>query len=187
MKKFDEVSALAIVFGNTMRKNRKEDLVTIARAFEYLVEIYRSRKAVAEKVGLSVEMVRQFLTVLKLTPEVQKLFLRREIDSVDVAKELVRLKEPRKQIALAKKIANIKSKDARDVKRITVAENILVKDAVRVVLEEKEKKLHLFMLDFDDGIFQKIRKEARTRKMKPADLVREIVTNYLKNKRPRKS
>lgn len=178
MKKLDEVSALAIVFGNTRRKKRKENLVTIAKAFEYLLKAYGSQKAVAKKVGLSSEMIRQFLTVLKLSPEVQKLFSKREIDSVDVAKELVQLKDPRRQIAMAKKITNItniQSKDARDVKRITVSGKIMVKDAVRVVLKQKGKKLHLFMLDLDDDTYRKVRKKAKALNKSPSDLVRKIV------------
>ena len=182
MSPLDEIRSLAIVFGNTRRKKRKENIVAIARAFEWLVKQYGSQKAVAEKVGLSAEMIRQFLTVLKLPIEVQKLFLTREIDSVDVAKELARLKDPRKQIALARKIANVPSKDARDIKRVVVAEKVLVKDAVRVVLKEKEKKLHLFMLDLDDETYKRLRKEAKVLKKEPAELVREVVINWLSNR-----
>ena len=72
-KKLDEESALAILFANTRRKKRKEDLITIARAFEYLVNLYGSKEAVAKRVGLSTEMIREFLTVLKLPREIQKL------------------------------------------------------------------------------------------------------------------
>lgn len=83
MQKLDEISALQIVFANIRRKKRKENLVNIAKAFEYLVKNYGSLKAVAEKVGISAEMIRQFLSVLKLPVEVQELFSKREIDSVD--------------------------------------------------------------------------------------------------------
>ena len=61
MKKLDEISALQIVFGNIRRKRRKENLVTIAKAFECLVKHYGSQKAVAEKVGISRAAVSMFL------------------------------------------------------------------------------------------------------------------------------
>lgn len=183
MKKMDEVQALAIIFGNTKRKKRKENLITIAKAFQYLVKVYGSQQAVAQKVGLSAEMIRQFLTVLKLEPKVQELFLTRQIDSVDTAKELVRLKERDKQIALAQKIANLTSKDARDIKRAVAVDNIRVRDAVRVVLKEKRKRLHLFMLDLEDDVYRGIRKKAKALKTTPAELMKDVIKKWLADKK----
>lgn len=182
MRKLGETTALAIVFGNTRRKKRKEDLVTIARAVEYLVKLYKSQKAVAEKVGLSPEMIRQFLTVLKLPAEVQKLFSNRQIDSVDVAKDLVALKDRNKQTTVARKMTDLLSKDARDVQRIVKGERIPVKKAKEIILQAK-KGLHIFMLDLDDETYQRVVKEARALRKDPAELVREIVVNWSMNKK----
>lgn len=182
MKKLDENSALAIVFANTKRKKRKENLITIAKAFEYLVKLYDSQKAVASKVGLSTEMIRQFLSVLKLPHEVQMLFINRQIDSVDVAKELLALNDPAKQIIAAKAIADSLSKDVRDIKRLVKSSNIAVAEAKNIVIKSKPKGLHIFLLDFDDKTYQAIIKSSKTLKVKPAELLREIIIDWLKQK-----
>lgn len=181
MKNFDEISSLQIVFGNTRRKKRKENLVTIAKAFEFLVKCYGSQKEVAEKVGISSEMIRQFLTVLKLPAEVQKLFVKREIDSVDAAKELAVLKGRNKQIRMARKIAGVTSDDTRDIKRIFKKGTIPIEEAKRTILKEKEEGLNVFILDFDDDTYRSIMKKARASRKDAAELVREIVINWLGN------
>ena len=54
----DEESALALIFGNTRRHKRTVDLLTLAQCFNFLKGIYGTQDAVAEKTGLSWEMVR---------------------------------------------------------------------------------------------------------------------------------
>lgn len=180
MKKLDEETALAIVFANTKRKKRTENLLTIAKAFDYLVKSYGSPKAVAERVGLSTEMIRQFLAVLKLPAEVQRMFSNRELDSVDVAKELLALSDPARQIVAAKAIADSLSKDARDIKRLIKAVKLSAGEAKKIVLDAKPKGLHIFMIDLDDETYGAITKQAKNMKIQPVELVRGIVTNWLK-------
>ncbi|MCJ7768222.1 hypothetical protein MUP79_07505 [Candidatus Bathyarchaeota archaeon] len=179
MSKVDEVWALAVVFGNTRRKKRKENLVNIGRAFEVLVEVYNSQKAVTEKVGLSVEMIRQFLTVLKLPKEVQKLFRTREIDSVDTAKELYALRDTRKQICAARRVAGLVSKDVRDVQRIVKSGALSSAEATKAILAAKGKGLHVFMVDLDDEAYERLIREAMALQKKPAELARKIVIDWL--------
>jgi len=186
MKNWDETTAWAVAFENTGTKKRPKDLVTVSGAIKYLTELYGS-KAVAEKLNISVEMIRQFLTVLSLPRSIKKLFVSRRLDSVDVAKELAALGDERKQESAAKAIVNSPSKDVRDIKRLIKTGNYNAKDAKRTVLEAKPKGLNIFVLDLDDDTSRKVVSEAKALKMKPAELVREIVTNYLKKKRPRKS
>ncbi|MCJ7667450.1 MAG: hypothetical protein MUP04_04055, partial [Anaerolineae bacterium] len=153
MKKLDEESALAIVFANTRRKKRTADLITVAKSFEYLVKLYRSRKAVAEKVGLSTEMVREFLKVLSLPDQVKKMVSSREIDGLDVALEISMLEDAEKQIAAAKTIAGLPSKDVRDIRRLAEHADLPIEESKRMVLESKPKGLHIFVMDFDDETY----------------------------------
>lgn len=178
----DEETALAIIFANTKRKKRKENLLTIAKAFNYLVKLYGSQKSVAKKVGLSGEMIRQFLAVLKLPQEVQKLFSNRDIDSVDIAKELLALKEPMKQIAAAKAVVKLSSKDIRDLKRLVKESNIPVEAAKRTLLNAKPKGLNIFIMDFNGETYKSIEEHSKILKIKPADLVKMIVMDWLKTK-----
>lgn len=182
----DEESALAIVFANTRRKKRTADLITVAKSFEYLVRLYESRKAVAEKVGLSTEMVREFLTVLELPEEVKKLISSREIDRLDVALEIYMLKDPKKQVTAAKTIGGLPSKDVRDIRRLAEHANVPIEESKRMVLESKPKGLHIFVMDFDDETYDALLEEARNMDAEPAELVRKLVIDWLRRKRKRR-
>jgi len=182
MKKLDEETALSILFSNTKRKKRGADLITIAESCEYLVKLYGSQKAVAERVGLSTEMIREFLTALKLPEEVQELISDRRIDSIDVVREISVLKDPSKQIAAAKVFVSSLSKDVRDIKRLIKDADLPIGKAKEVVSESKPKGLHIFMMDFDDETYQALIEHAKAAKVKPAELVREIVTDWLERK-----
>jgi ParB family chromosome partitioning protein len=183
MKKLDETTALAIVFANTKRKKRREDLLTVAHAFDYLVKLYGSQKAVAEKVGLSTEMVREFLGVLKLPEEIRRLISERKIDKIDIVREILSLKESSKQIMAAEAFINSLSKDVRDIKRVIKNANLPVEDAKKVIIDTKPKGLHIFIMDFDDETYQEILKQSKVLKIKPAELVKGIVTEWLKQRK----
>jgi hypothetical protein len=124
-------------------------------------------------------MIRQFLTVLQLPKSVKDLFLSRQIDSVDIAKELAALDDKKKQISAGKAIANSLSKDVRDIKRLIKNGHYNIEDAKKTILDSMPKGLNIFLLDFDDNTMQQLIKEARKRKIKSADLVRDIVIKWL--------
>jgi transcriptional regulator with XRE-family HTH domain len=179
MRRWSEARALAIGFANTRCKKRPNDLVTVASAFRYLVNLYTSQKALADKLGVSVEMIRQFLTVLKFPENVQELFEIRQIDSVDIAKELASLGDSGQQRIAAEAIVNLASKDVRDIKRLVRSGGFAVEKAKKAVLRAKPEGLNIFVLDFDDDTLGNLLREAKGRKKKPADLVREIVSQWL--------
>jgi hypothetical protein len=182
MRTLDENTALAILFSNIRRKKRNTDLITIARACKYLTDLYGSQKAVAEKIGLSTEMIREFLTTLKLPVEIKKLISERKIDSVDVVREISAIREPSKQIIAAHAFANSPSKDVRDIKRLIKDANFSIEDAKKTVLNAKPKGLHIFVVDFDEDIYQAITRQAKAMKIRPPELVREIVKDWLRRK-----
>lgn len=182
MTKLDEETALSVVFANTKRKKRSADLLTIAKSFEYLVSLYGSKKAVADKVGLSSEMIREFLITLKLPREIQNLISGRKIDSIDIVREISTVKEPSKQVVVAKAFANSLSKDVRDMKRFIRHSDLSVQDAKKAILDAKQKGFHIFVMDFDEDTYQAILKEARIKKIKPVELVRTIIIGWLKQR-----
>lgn len=180
--RFDEETALSIIFANTKRKKRNVDLVTLAKTCEYLVNIYGSQQALAKKVGLSAEMIRELLIPLKLPKEIQKFVVERKIDSIDVVREISALKEPTKQITAANAFMNSASKDVRDIKRLIKDASMSLKNAKRVIQEAKPKGLHILLMDFEDETYKSITKEAKNKKINPAELVREIVKQWVKKK-----
>jgi hypothetical protein len=182
MKTIDENSALAILFANIRRKKRSTDLVTIAKACKYLIELYGSQKSVANKVGLSTEMIREFLTTLRLPAKIQRLISERKIDSIDIVKEISAIKDPSKQIAVAHLFTSSLSKDVRDIKRLIKEANLSIEDARKTVLNAKPRGLHIFVMDFDDEMSRAIKRYSKTLKMRPPELVRKIVIDWLKKK-----
>ena len=179
-KALDEETALSLIFANTKRKKRNIDLMTFAETVGYLVKFYGSQKAVAEKVGLSTEMIREFLIPLRLPKEVQKLISNRKIDSIDVVREISALNERGKQITAAKTFIDSPSKDVRDIKRLVNAADVSIQDAKKVISDSKPKGLHIFVMDFDDDMYHSVVKRAKALKIKPAELVRTIVADWLK-------
>jgi len=180
MSHLDEDTALSILFANTKRKKRQVDLMTIAKSCEYLAHLYGSQAAVAKRVGLHSEMIRQFMSLLRLPEEVRNLVSSRKIDRLDVAYRIAMLKNRDQQITAAKSAANLaSSKDIRDVMRIVMKGGASVEESTRRVLDAKPKGLHIFAMDFDDKTYHALRLRARDLKIEPAQLVKQIVEEWL--------
>lgn len=182
MNELDEETALSIVFANTKRKKRNVDLITVAKSFEYLVRLYGSQNAVAKRVGLHSEMVRQFRSLLKLPEEVQEIIADRRIDKLDVAYRISMIKDPSEQFEAAKGIADLReSKDIRDVIRMIEKAGYSTKESIERIIEAKPKGLHVFVMDFDDRAYTDINKAAKRMGISPAQLVKQIVEEWLNN------
>lgn len=188
MKQLDEETALAIIYSNTRRKpeSRKEDILTIAHCFNYLIKLYGSRKAVSEKTDLSEEMIRQFLTALKLPKDIQDMIADRKIDSVDAIRNLAALKDTKKQFETATIYVNSQSQDARDIKRLVKKGKLEAKEAKKIIEKAKPKGFHVFVMDFSDNTYKDIVKSSKSLKVKPAELVRKIVVEWLDKNRSRR-
>jgi hypothetical protein len=108
--------ALAILISSTRTKSRTKSLTEIARWIKIASEKLGSTKAVADRIGLSPQMLRQFESVEKLVPAVQQMFQKRELDSVDAAAHLAML--PREdQLDVARLLA-AEEFDTSDVRAI---------------------------------------------------------------------
>lgn len=108
--------ALAALIRNTRTTARALSLVDIENWLDIAVNQYGSVKSVADKIGLSAKMLRQFQAISKLSDSVQNMFARREIDSVDAAAYLSKLSK-REQLVIAKKLAS-GSIDTSDLRAI---------------------------------------------------------------------
>ncbi len=181
----DEETALSILFTNTKRKKRSVDLITIAESCEYLTKLYGSQKEVAKKVGLSTEMIREFRIPLRLPKEFRDLILNKKIDSIDIVKEIAVLKDTSQQIAMARNIANIPSKDIRDIKRLVISSKLPIKESKRIILESKLKGLHILIIDVDDATYRVLRQYSKNKKVKSAELVKNIVTEWARRVKKR--
>ena len=75
---------IARLIANTRRRKRHNNLVQIARDVRWLENDLGSLKAVSETIGLSLDMLQQFLSVERLCPELRKLVEERKIDLINV-------------------------------------------------------------------------------------------------------
>jgi hypothetical protein len=96
--------ALAALIKNTRTTRRHESLPRIASWLEIAIHGLGSVGEVAERIGLSSKMLRQFLSVRELTPSVLDLFATRKLDSVDMAVHLRKL-PPDEQACVAREAA----------------------------------------------------------------------------------
>lgn len=108
--------ALAVLISSTHSKRRQLPLTEISKWVECAVNHLGSYAAVADRIGLSSKMLRQFSYVRRLTTSVQTYFRRRQLDSVDAATHLAMLTAADQQ-AVAKALASRKI-DTIDVRAI---------------------------------------------------------------------
>lgn len=85
--------ALAILISCTRRKTRPLSLIEIAKWLDIAVREMGSIRAVADRIGVSAKMLTQFSHVKKLSKDVQALFEKRKLDSVDATTQLAILPE----------------------------------------------------------------------------------------------
>ena len=175
----DEETALSILFANTRRKKRSVDLVTLAQACQYLVKLYGSQKAVADRLGLSTEMIREFLMTLKLPEQIQRLTADRRIDRLDIVRELASLPDEDSQLEAAQTIVSCSSKDMRDIKRLVKHGGLAVSEAKKAVSEAKPKGFHIFLIDLDDETYKALLRLAKDGEEKPAELAKRIINAWV--------
>ena len=83
--------ALAVLISSTHSKNRPLPLTEIAKWLDAAVSKLGSYSAVADRIGLSPQMLRQFSYISRLSRSVQKLFQSRRLDSIDAVTHLAML------------------------------------------------------------------------------------------------
>lgn len=115
MEKSEELDlALAKLISSTRTKKRPASIVEICDAAHTAAAELGSLSAVADRIGLSEKMLRQFTTVELLIPEVRGFVLERQIDSVDAVSHLSKMKASDQSCA-AKKLID-KSWNTSDVR-----------------------------------------------------------------------
>jgi len=109
-------NAIAALIANTKRARRKLSILQVAEWIEVAQDHLGSIEAVSQRIGISAEMLREFMSVGKLCPSVKKLVANREVDSLDVVYRLSMLR-PSEQVAVAREVVAgaVTSNDVRFV------------------------------------------------------------------------
>jgi cell division protein ZapA (FtsZ GTPase activity inhibitor) len=108
--------ALAVLISCTRNRIRPIPLTQIAKWLDIAVAKLGSYAKVADRIGLSAKMLRQFSYVRRLSHDVQQLFEKRKIDSVDAATHLAMLaKSEQQEVADALAVGEIDTIDVRAI------------------------------------------------------------------------
>jgi hypothetical protein len=95
--------AVSELIGCTRRKRRPKSIVEIADVIEFLRAKLGTYKVVAQRVGVSTEMLREFRGVRDLVPEIRQMVSKRVIDSVDLVYRISKLR-PETQAAIVRQV-----------------------------------------------------------------------------------
>lgn len=113
----DEIDdALAALIASTRRQNRKLNPLEVAEKIQIAKKGIGSIPKVAERIGLSYEMLRQIFSVQKCSEGVKKLVREGKLDSYDILYRLSKLSAS-EQLAVAKTVI-IEELNSEDVRAI---------------------------------------------------------------------
>lgn len=181
------VDADAIVFAN-VKGPKDKDYLAVAHALDWVKSQpgYQSNKKVAERYPIGHEMVREFLTILKLPDEVQVLF-ERGLLKLEHGKKLYQLRDkPQLLQEVAQAITGLKAHQARDVVvHILNYPHLSVREAKEQVLASArpEPEFHVIAL-LNEREYKRIRRRATQKHIDVSELVSSIVRDWLNVERP---
>lgn len=180
--------ALAICFLN-LKGPRDKDLLGTAQALKYLKSLpeFGSNSKVGKAVGVSGEIVREFLTLLELPESIQDLMLDQQI-SLEQGRRLWQLKRTHPELveAAAEEMRTMTAVDSRHlVDYILRHPTTSVCEAKRRILDSKSrvtKEFHVVAI-LDEEEYRQLERKARQRCLPPSEMVSSIVEEWLRGVR----
>ena len=164
------------------KKPKKNSWVYLAERLNELKNLYGSRSAVAQKLNLHNETVREILKVLDLSTYVQSLLNEKRI-AYDAAWRLASVKDKQLQNSIANAIIGLNAHDARAVVRFARShpkENM--EDYAKKLLESKGtvKELKLIINALNEHEYNALKIASQKRKMSISELSSKIISEWLK-------
>lgn len=129
--------ALAILISNTRSNKRPLPLTAVAYWLDVAVKKLGSYSAVADRLGLSTKMLRQFSYVERLTPSVQQLVETRALDSVDAITHLAMIPAKHQQ-AVAQALVSGKL-DTSDIRPVVQLYRANFSDSINEIISRVKK------------------------------------------------
>ena len=180
----DRNEALGICFRNLKGAKTKELLQT-ARSLRFLREFpeFKSNRQLGEALGVSGEIVRQFISLLDLPNSVQSYFERGTL-GLEQGRRLWQLNRTRPEI-VEEVAQTIESKTAMESRHLieylirTPAAS--VKDGVKALEGAKTTTIHEYHIDaiLDEQAYRALDAQSRKRRIKVNELVSRIVNRWL--------
>ena len=180
----DKNEALAICFRN-LKGAKAKDLMLTARALKHLRELpeYRSNKSLGKKVGVSGEIVRQFIALLDLPSSVQA-YLEQGKLGLEQGRRLWQLNRTRPSVVeeAAFEMNSLTAMESRDlVEYLLRAPTSSVQDALDGLEAAKPEVSHEYHIDaiLDERSYRSLETRAREQKVRVNDLVSMIIKSWL--------
>ncbi len=179
--------ALGICFGN-LKGQKSKDLLQTARALRFLRELpeFNSNRRLGEAVGVSGEIVRQFVSLLALPDSVQSQLKRGEL-GLEQGRRLWQLSRARPEIVeeVAQTIRSRTAMESRDlIEYLIRTQTASVQEGLSALDAAKPAITHEYHIDaiLDEQAFRELTAQARKRRVKESELVSLIVSRWLEEK-----
>ena len=188
MRAVDRDQALAICFAN-LKGPKDKDLLATARALQYLKALpeYGSNAKVGRALGVSGEIVREFLTLLTFPEGIQVLFEDGQL-KLEHGRRLWQLGRRRPELLkqVAEAMTDMSAMDARHfVEYILKHPELSVSEARMKLVESKtvtKREFHVIAL-LSEEQYKLLAEKARKRKVDVDVLVTSIVRRWLESGR----
>lgn len=163
-------------------KHKRENWISIAEKCQKIVNKSKTRKEASEKLGVSYQLLRSILSLLKLPEEVQTRIKEREI-LFDAAQRINTIKNSNRQKEVAKTIAGLTSHEQREIiqyaKKFPNAKLSGYKK--RVTTPRNVEKLHVAIIPLEEKTYQILQRECRKRKHSLEKILVSIIEQWLEN------
>ena len=180
----DKARALAICFSN-LKGSKSKDLLLTARALEYLKRLpeFKTNQRVGEAVGVSGEIVRQFVGLLELPDEMQS-HLERGSLGLEHGRRLLQIHRNRPEIVeeSAQAMLSMTAMEARDL-----AEHLIrnpespVEASLQTLRAAKKivtKEYHVDVV-IGESVYTLLRSQASKLNLSVAELASTIINEWL--------
>ena len=184
----DKNEALAICFRN-LKGSKFKDLLMTAKALKHLKGLpeFPSNKRVGKEVGVSGEIVRQFIALLDLPTAVQTYFKQRTL-GLEHGRRLWQLQRTRPSLVedAARAMLSMTAMEARDlVEYLVRTPSACVQDGLQVLEAAKPDVSHEYhvVAVLDEEAYKSLEYLARRRRVRVNNLVTTIVNSWLEEGR----
>jgi len=185
MERFDdETIAKLLLSVKPPRRGMKRPFspIKVAKLFQEACR-YSTTKEVAKRIGISQEMVREFLKLLNLPPDIQRQLFSNWDNGIDKGYRLSMLKDEGEQRRLADAILREKL-SSNEVRAIVYLKNknqkMPIADCIKEVLRLREKTKHYLVLTgIDQTTLRLLQKKATKCGTSTEDIVKKIIERTL--------
>ncbi len=180
--------ALAICFSN-LKGSKDKELFRTAQALQYLRNLpeYNSNNEVGKAVGVSGEIVREFLTILKLPDNIKDLFEQKKLRKLEQARRLWQLARNKPEILddTAEAISELTAWDARHLIDYMIRNPLkTVHDAREAIINSKtqiEHEYHVIAL-LSENEYRQLSQISHQKRIAVDLLVTSIIQEWLEEK-----